>query len=697
MSYGAKYELYVNSVNNRQYRLIIYEDGYSGSVQGLNGAQQPLVHAYNTEDDDPFQPIVTSQLTVNVDITDVNFAGGETIPDLTNQNDFKYYCILLSGSNIVFRGYLLSDQTTLPFNSGRKILSMKFIDGLTMLKNIPLPFTSTHPNVYEDLRTTVIKCLEPIEYPSVLSYTSASLKIICNIFGDGMATKATSANNEPLSQSFVANRTWMNSDVSYQNCWDVLEAICKSFGAQLCQAEGDWWFCNVVERARATADVVTVSLTSGAVTSSGTKRMGFNLKPYTPATDDLYFINGSQSKRIKKGFANINVKHTFKTHNLVPNAQFEEVTAGQPDNWISAFSGTGNVVSSMDTIKQYNALKIAGTGSITRGYVQPALFPTESVCRCRGNVKFKISFIYQSTKLPPLAPNKPLGSIVLYVVRQLTITTFESYRLKVSLSGDQLEWERAPIPSSPWSPNSVNLADCVPVNFDNLQQQSFSLETPYLPNFDATSGLYETALIDFAIAYDSTNYDMEWKVSNFVLEAITDEESMNINYVAQDGKYSDDVELTLGAENSSPDQENTSFNGAIVDNPNNYPGQIYPGWTYYYAITGSSQFISLLHWSGECRANTVTPTNIVLEGDIQGAYAKRIGDSSVSPFSYICNIVAQDDSAAPYSVNGQKYAPTRLNIDYKADILNVTLAPIYEFTARTPLTQSTTYKLRQEA
>lgn len=695
MSYGAKYELYVNSVNNRQYRLIIYEDGYSGSVQGLNGAQQPLVHAYNTEDDDPFQPIVTSTLTVNVDITDVNFAGGETIPDLTNQNDFKYYCILLSGSSIFFRGYLLSDQTTLPFNSGRKILSMKFIDGLTMLKNIPLPFTSTHPNVYEDLRTTLIKCLEPIEYPSVLRYTRASLKIICNIFGDGMATKATSANNEPLSQSFVANRTWMNNDVTYQNCWDVLEAICKSFGAQLCQAEGDWWFCNVVERARTSADVVTVSLTSGAVTSSGTKNMGFNLKPYTPATEDLYFVNGSQNKRIKKGFANINVKHTFKTHNLVPNAQFEEVTAGQPDFWSVTSSGTGSVTASMDTIKDYDAYKIAGTGSITRAYVAVDMQSlTDTIAEMGSNVRFKLSFNYQST-LTGGAPTKPLGAIMLFVNRQVGASNVESYHLK--FNNDQLQWSKAAVASIPWSYGNIPFADCPQVELTNLQQQTYSIETPYLPDFASGTADYDTGIVYLAIGFDSTTYDMDWKIANFTLEAITTEESLNINYSATDGKYSDDIELSIGAENNSPYDDNVSFNGAIFSNSGSNARKIFPLWTYYYTITGSSQFISLLHWSGECRANTVTPTNIVLEGDIQGAYAKRIGDSSVSPFSYICNIVAQDDSAAPYSVNGQKYAPTRLNIDYKADILNITLAPIYEFTARTPLTQSTTYKLRQEA
>lgn len=686
--YGARYVSYVKGVNNNNYQFTIYEKDYtSGSFDELPTAQQPFLQEYNTADDDIFQPIVTTSFTLNVDITDVTF----TLPDFTNTDDFKYYGVLFSGSNILFKGWLLTDQIQLPFTTGRKFIQYKFIDGLTMLKDIKYP-GDNNINGLINLREILTTIFDQIEYPSI-RITAANgwrLGIICNIFGDTMTTKASGATNEPLVQSYIYKRS-LTENEEYLDCYTILERIAKSFAAQVFQAEGTWWFGSIVDLARTTCDVVY--LTSGGAVSAGTKTAGYTLAPYTNGTQDLYYVNNGQIKTVKKGFTNFNVKYEFKVPSIIPDRLMQELTAGFPTNYM--VSGSGTFTKSLSNIKSYNAIAVnmsAGASvQVIPNINNIASAPTE----VDGNVKFKISFDYQSTKTLPALPSKPFGYLALIISRTVGIGNIESYFLKYI--NDSFSWEKAPNPASPWSILTIPRNECLQIDMqESLEPQSFSLDTIYTPDWAAaTSPFYETGIIEFAILSDATNYEPDWKIGNFVFEPITADQSLNINYKATDGKYTRDIELHFGAENQVPYEDNTTFNGCIVSNFGTEARKIFSQWNYYYSIAGSSQFISLLHFVGECQANNLSPIAITLDGEMQSVYIRRNGESTLAPFSYLCHIVVNDSASAPYSVNGTKYRPTRLNIDYKADIISATLCPVVALTNRTTLTKTEFYKLRE--
>ena len=687
MAYGARYTSYVKGVSNQNYQFTIYEKDYSGSVvDELPTAQQPFLQEYNTADDDIFQPIVTTSFTLNVDITDVTF----TLPDFTNTDDFKYYGVLFSGSNILFKGWLLTDQIQLPFTTGRKFIQYKFIDGLTMLKDIKYP-GDNNINGLINLRDVVKTIFDQIIYPDI-SITAANgwrLGIICNIFGDTMTTKASGATNEPLVQSFVYKRTLTDNE-EYLDCYTILERIAKSFAAQVFQAEGTWWFGSIVDLARITCDVVY--LTSAGVVSSGTKTAGYTLAPYTNGTQNLYYVNNGQIKTVKKGFTNFNVKYEFKAPSIIPDRLMQELTAGFPTQY--EVDGTGTFTASLDSIKSYNAIEVSNTSGTV--WVLPNINNISSdATEVDGNVKFKISFDYQSALTLPSLPSKPFGYLVLIINRTVGIANTESYFLKYL--NDSFTWEKAPNPASPWTILTVPKNECLQIDMqESLEPQSFSLDTIYTPDWaTATSPLYDTGTIQFAVMSDSTDYETSWKIGNFVFEPITADQSLNINYKATDGKYTRDIELHFGAENQVPYEDNTTFNGCIVSNFGTEARKIFSQWNYYYSIAGSSQFISLLHFVGECQANNLSPIAITLDGEMQGVYIRRNGESTLAPFSYLCHIVVNDSASAPYSVNGTKYRPTRLNIDYKADIISATLCPVVALTNRTTLTKTEFYKLRE--
>lgn len=689
MAYGARYTSYVKGVSNQNYQFTIYEKDYAGSVvDELPTAQQPFSQEYNTADDDIFQPIVTTSFTLNVDITDVTF----TLPDFTNTDDFKYYGVLFSGSNILFKGWLLTDQIQLPFTTGRKFIQYKFIDGLTMLKDIKYVPTVDHPNVMVNLRSLLSNAFDAIIYPEI-GITAANgwnLGIICNIFADTMTTKASGATNEPLVQSFISQRSLQNNDGTYIDYYTIIERISKSFAAQIFQAEGTWWFGSIVDLARTTCDVVY--LTSAGVVSSGTKTAGYTLAPYTNGTQDLYYVNNGQTKTVKKGFANFNVNYNFDYRNIIPNNLFTDLTAGSPDYWtVTKLGGAGTITSSMTTIKQYDALRVLQTGAITGGYVTPALDSagvSPVLDEVFTNVKFRLSFTYQTNNINP---TKPLGYIMLFVNRNVGPSNVESYYLD-----NNLQWVKASNTAIPWAFGNIPYNLSPNITLDNNEAQDYTLDTPYLPEF-ATGGspLYDTGIVYFGIGFDSTNFDTDWKVTNFKLEAITSDESLNINYAATGSKYTKDIDLEIGGENKGSYSANPSFNGAIVSNSGSNARKIYGAWNYYYSIPGSSQFISLLHFVGECQANNLSPIAITLDGEMQGVYIRRNGASTLTPFSYLCHIVVKDSASAPYSVNGTKYRPSRLNIDYKADIISATLCPVVALTNRTTLTKTEFYKLRE--
>jgi len=94
MAYGLRYTTQAYSKASKLFTAYIYEKDYTGPSEYIAAGFRPFEQNVLASSDDPFEPVLSSDLTAILDITD--FTG--TIPDLTTRNDKKYHIKLKAGA-----------------------------------------------------------------------------------------------------------------------------------------------------------------------------------------------------------------------------------------------------------------------------------------------------------------------------------------------------------------------------------------------------------------------------------------------------------------------------------------------------------------------------------------------------------------------------------------------------------------------
>jgi hypothetical protein len=160
-----------------------------------------------------------------------------------------------------------------------------------------------------------------------------------------MNDRADGTQYEPFSQTFLPIRTFKNEDYTYENSFDVLNKLIKSFGCRLFQAGGKWWVVAINEFAN-TNNYFTQYNYLGAVVSSGsTLNTSSTIQGYIGNTSGLYFINNEQFKLILKGFNRVQTSIEInQDKNLVDNGNlkiYPNLTSA-PQSWTVTNVGVGS-------------------------------------------------------------------------------------------------------------------------------------------------------------------------------------------------------------------------------------------------------------------------------------------------------------------------------------------------------------------
>ena len=291
MAYQNKYKATFASKSGKTAYLYLQEDSYAGSLIEYQGVGINLQYIPNS--DDPFEPIYASQLGVVLDVTD-NLAN---IPDFTTLNDRKYFAKLYLDADLQWCGWVLSDNVQISYSTGRKELSFNAVDGLGILKSIPLPIAaSTDTNAINTLLYYITLCLNSIDFP-----IDPNIMTVCSYYATGMDDRSDYSYSEPFNQTYLPYRTFIDTDITYISCLDVLSNIVKSFGCRLFQAGGKWWIVAVNEFANENNWFTEYTYT-GTVASSGSNLNTLSvIQGYVGNTSGLYFIDNSQLKIMKKG------------------------------------------------------------------------------------------------------------------------------------------------------------------------------------------------------------------------------------------------------------------------------------------------------------------------------------------------------------------------------------------------------------
>ena len=389
MAYQNKYQATFATKSGKIAYLYLAEDGYTGSVIQYQGIHIDL--QYIPTSDDPFEPIFASQLNIVLDVTD-NISN---MPNLVTLNDRKYNAKLYIDSDLEWEGWVLSDSVQLGYSTGRRQLSFNAVDGLGILRDILLPIDPTvNSNQINSLLYYLNLCLNQLAFPD-----NPNLKIVCSYYASGMNDRATHSYSEPFSQTYLANRTFLNNFI-YTDCLSVISNIVKSFGCRIFQAGGKWWIVAINEFANINAYYTEYDYT-GAVVSSGTINTLTQIQGYTGNTSNLYFIDNSQIKLLRKGFNKIQQSIGIPVaDNYAPNGNFRPYSGNQVYNW-DAYASSGASVTIVDdpsyTSAQYRLTKTSGSCFI-QIEVAAGLSPAKGPF-INGNNALDVSWIFQGQDL----------------------------------------------------------------------------------------------------------------------------------------------------------------------------------------------------------------------------------------------------------------------------------------------------------
>lgn len=351
MSYGVKYRIQVATQAESTVILDVLEQDYTSSIIIYDATALNI--QYIPSSDDPFEPIIASQLSVSIDVTDFI----DDMPNFVSLNDRKYLCKLYD-SNIsmdpIWVGWILTDSVQFPFTTGIKEISFNAICGLGMLNYITYNTLSSNTLFKHSLLQIILNCLNSLQFETNLNLFTA-----CSIYSSQMLDRTDGDEYEPFAQTYISLNSLQSSGV-YKTCLEILREILISFGCRIIQSNGEWNILQINQQANE-ENYYTRYDNAGTVIDSGTYSKIKNIP------NDGLFIGNSQNKIIQKGFNNIisNNKITYNDNQFY-NGNFAVQNGTNPDGWTIDFSGSTGTWAGLTQLYtgSYNVVSMIGGGGV---------------------------------------------------------------------------------------------------------------------------------------------------------------------------------------------------------------------------------------------------------------------------------------------------------------------------------------------
>lgn len=367
MAYNLKYKITFATKSNVITTVQLLEDGYSGDLIEYDGLNISL--EYIPKSDDIYEPIVVSQLSVGIDVTD----NIENMPNFTSLDDRKYLVKLFYGENLEWQGWSLSDRVDISFSTGRKELSFNAIDGLGMLESIKYQMPVSYYLINRKKALEVInECLNYIQFPDDLNLLSG-----ISYFANGMSNRTTLGSNETLNQTYVRYSTLLDNKLETINCLDLIRDFSKSFGCRFFQAEGMWFIVPLNEFAQ-DSYYYTIYNSANEIISFGTRNETLRIQGYTSNTSGGFFVDNSQFKILKKGYNKVSInKDIDYPDNYITNYNLKDYIGNVATGWDAQFSGATSqiFIKPYDEAKLNSYLLYKENGTSSYAWVSPTNLP----------------------------------------------------------------------------------------------------------------------------------------------------------------------------------------------------------------------------------------------------------------------------------------------------------------------------------
>ena len=424
MAYGLRYTLTQILRNGNSQVIEIYQEDYTGSVKTYKPTSITLQP--NSAEEYPYPAIISTQLSFSFILETAD--DYNQYPNVISSNDRLYFVLLKEGANVIWRGFLFNDYSQVGFSTGISISSLIAIDGISFLTNEQYVVDNSINTLVSHI-DVIASALRLLGYPSDLF-----LNIACSFFAAGMSDRDDNISSEPFSQIYQYRRDFQ--DVSY---YVILDNILKTFNCRMYQANGDWYISATMETAAPTRYFTRYAIGASSITvsSSGVLNNTINIAPY--ASNNVHFINNSQTKILRKGFFNIEVRSQYKSPlNLIHNANLKTTTGTSPTlgavGWRTTLTGTAAASVIENGGEQFNDFSlVAGSGiadleilQIIQPYVYTPYMggtPITFSCEHKNSNAIKIQIALLDTG----SGNKYLNGSGAWVTSSATYITFPAW------------------------------------------------------------------------------------------------------------------------------------------------------------------------------------------------------------------------------------------------------------------------------
>lgn len=241
MAYGKKYTTsWYSEIQNHKFRAEIWQDGYAGDTIEVEASDDACVIAWQatSSDNNIFNPIKSLVCNLNL-LSSPTLDIFSFYSNVDETFRIDVYCAKLSDDSVseqlLFRGYLISDDSGQQLNDLTKAIQLQANDNLARLRDVKLNECDFEDGV--DGKHTLIDVLQ-----RCLEQTGIALELhaFVNIGENTTLKRSDDASMDYLQQILVDTSMFANDDGTWQNCYDVLTRLLQDTNSCLFQANGFW-------------------------------------------------------------------------------------------------------------------------------------------------------------------------------------------------------------------------------------------------------------------------------------------------------------------------------------------------------------------------------------------------------------------------------------------------------------------------
>jgi len=319
---------FFSAYTEQQYTVVLYDEDFVGTAEDVTFASVEL--SYPAGNAGRFDTILASALNVKMI---VNTSGLDTfVEDLAGAREGRFILQLLQGITSQFVGYVLPDlaqqeDTTIEVGY---ILDLQATDGLARLKTIDYNNAGTAYTDDDTVIEHIFNCLNKLT--DVLGFYSGSNWLLRTVVNWHAQQYTYSADIDPLLQSRIPHRAFYTIDTrgnyKFKTCFEVLDELCKAWGARMLYSNYSFWFVQVNELATPSAKKV-FNYTKTQVQTSGTVDLRKDHDQTDPTSDLLRLAGGVYRFYPPLMKVQVDYRH-IATENLLAGKTFSYDTAPNP-------------------------------------------------------------------------------------------------------------------------------------------------------------------------------------------------------------------------------------------------------------------------------------------------------------------------------------------------------------------------------